>query len=101
MNPVARAGDGRLEAVVLRARTRTGVARLIADARRGSHLQRRAVRWARAREALIATPLPLVADAVPLGLTTARVRTLPSLLRIAVPAGSNPVLGAPDAEDVG
>ena len=98
VDPMARADDGLLEAIVLRARTRTGVTRLLADARRGTHVQRRAVSWSHAREARIATPLPLVADAEPLGLTTGDVRVLPGLLRIAVPAGVSPVLGQALAE---
>lgn len=98
--PMARADDGLLEAVVLRADTRTGVARLIADARHGRHLQRRSVTSAHAREARIGTPLPLVADAEPLGVTTAAVRTLPGLLRIAVPPGACPALDAPLLEAV-
>ena len=94
VDPMACADDGLLEAVLLRARTRTGVTRLIADARRGAHVQRRAVTWASAAEARIATPLPLVADAEPLGVTTADVRVLAGLLRIAVAPGvSSTILG--------
>jgi diacylglycerol kinase (ATP) len=93
VDPMACADDGLLEAVLLRARTRTGVTRLIADARRGAHVQRRAVTWASAAQARIATPLPLVADAEPLGVTTADVRVLPGLLRIAVAPGVSTVLG--------
>jgi diacylglycerol kinase family enzyme len=98
VDPFARADDGLLEAVILRARTRTGVTRLLADARRGTHVQRRSVSWARAQEARIATRLPIVADAEPLGVTTARVRSLPGLLRIAVAPGASPTLADPAQE---
>lgn len=99
VDPFARADDGLLEAVLLRARTRTAVTRLLADARRGTHLQRRSVSWARAGEARIATPLPIVADAEPLGVTTARVRSLPGLLRMAVAPGASSIL-ATEAEEL-
>ncbi len=93
VDPFAHADDGLLEAVLLRARTRTAVTRLLADARRGTHVQRPSVSWARAEEALIVTPLPMVADAEPLGVTTASVRSLPALLRMAVAPGASSVLG--------
>jgi diacylglycerol kinase family enzyme len=86
VDPVARADDGLLEAIVLDARTRTGVVRLLGAARDGGHLQREAVTWARAGEARLATPMPLVADAEPLGVTTARVSVLPGHLQLVGPA---------------
>ena len=94
VDPFARADDGLLEAIVLRARSRTGVVRLLAATRDGRHLGRRTVTWARAGEARLAIPVPLVADAQPLGVTTARVGVLPGHLRIVVPTGESAVLAA-------
>ena len=85
VDPVARADDGLLEAIVLRARTRTGVVRLVAAARRGDHLGRRGVGWTHGESVRLAAPLPLVADAEPLGVTAAEIGVLPGLLRVVAP----------------
>ena len=84
--PGADPADGRLDAIVFRARRRTRLLRLLAAAYRGRHLGRRGVSRLSARRAVIAEPLPLVADAVPLGTTTATVAVEPARLRVAAPA---------------
>ena len=73
VDPMADHADGRLEAIVLDARTRRDVVRLLAAARHGTHLDRESVSWSRARRVQVESPLPLVADAQPLGVTTATV----------------------------
>jgi diacylglycerol kinase (ATP) len=73
VDPMADPADGRLEAIVLQAATRRDVVRLLAAARRGAHIGRHGVTWRRAVRAHLAAPLPLVADAQPLGVTTATV----------------------------
>ena len=85
--PGADPSDGRLDAVVFRARRRTRLLRLLAAAYRGRHLGRRGVRRLSAQRAELTEPLPLVADAVPLGTTTATVTVEPARLRVAAPAG--------------
>jgi diacylglycerol kinase family enzyme len=73
VDPVADPSDGRLEAIVLDARTRRDVIRALAAARSGRHLGRAGTTWRRAAQAQLDEPLPLVADARPLGVTTATV----------------------------
>jgi diacylglycerol kinase (ATP) len=73
VDPMADPRDGRLEAIVLEAGTRRGVVRLLAAARGGRHLDRAGVSWSRGVRAHLEQPLPLVADAQPLGVTTATV----------------------------
>jgi diacylglycerol kinase family enzyme len=85
VDPMARVDDGMLEAIVLRARTRTGAVRLVAAAKRGAHLKRRGVAWTHGEEARLPVPLPVVADAEPLGLTTARIGVLPAHLHVVTP----------------
>jgi diacylglycerol kinase family enzyme len=80
VDPMADPADGRLEAIVLGATTRRGVVRLLAAARSGRHIERDGVRWTRASRARIERPLPLVADAQPLGVTTATVTVAPGRL---------------------
>ena len=82
VDPMADHADGRLEAIVLDARSRRGVVRLLAAARKGTHLEREGVRWARATRVQIESPLPLVADAQPLGVTTATVTVAAGRLRV-------------------
>jgi diacylglycerol kinase (ATP) len=82
VDPVADPVDGRLEAIVLEASTRRGVVRLLASARDGRHLQRPEVTWRRATRAHLTEPLPLVADAQPLGVTTATVTVAAGRLRL-------------------
>jgi diacylglycerol kinase family enzyme len=81
--PGADPADGRLEAIVLEARGRTRLLRLLAAARRGRHIGRRGVTRVPAARVKISEPLPLVADAVPLGTTTATVSVEPARLRVA------------------
>ena len=85
VDPVADAVDGRLEAIVLEAGTRREVVRLLAAAREGKHLGRPDVTWTRAARVELERPVPLVADAQPLGVTTATVTVAPGRLRMIVP----------------
>jgi diacylglycerol kinase (ATP) len=87
VDPVADPFDGRLEAIVLEAGTRREVVRMLAAAREGRHLQRAGVTWSRAARAHLERPLPLVADAQPLGVTTAAVTVAPGRLRLVAPEG--------------
>ena len=75
--------DGRLDAIVLEARGRTRLLRLLAAARRGRHIGQRGVMRMPATRVKLSEPLPLVADAVPLGNTTATVSVEPGRLRLA------------------
>ena len=86
VDPVADPSDGRLEAIVLDARTRRDVVRA---ARRGAHGASPAapghgVAARRTSETSI-EPLPLVADAQPLGVTTATVTVAAGRLRLVAP----------------
>jgi membrane-associated protein len=81
--PGADPSDGRLEAIVLEARGRTRLLRLLAAARRGRHIGRRGVLRMPATRVKLSEPLPLVADAVPLGTTTATVSVESGRLRVA------------------
>src|SRR5215204_649696 len=81
--PGADPADGRLEAIVLEARGRTRLLRLLAATRRGRHIGRRGVSRRRASRVQLTEPLPLVADAVPLGRTTATVSVERGRLRVA------------------
>ena len=81
--PGADPADGRLEAILLEARGRTRLLRLLAAARRGRHIGRRGVSRRRASRVQLTEPLPLVADAVPLGRTTATVSVERARMRVA------------------
>jgi diacylglycerol kinase (ATP) len=83
IDPNADAADGRLAAIVLEARGRGRLVSLLAAAYRGRHLGRPGVRRIGGRIAELVEPLPLVADAVPLGVTTATVSVEPARLRVA------------------
>ena len=83
VNPGADSADGRLDAILLEARSRRRLVRLLAAARRGRHIGRRGVRRVPATRARLTEPLPLVADAIPLGNTTATVSVEPARLRVA------------------
>ena len=85
IDPGADPADGRLEAILLEARSRRRLLRLLAAARRGRHLGRRGVVRVRAQHARITEALPLVADAVQLGTTTATVSVEPARLLVAAP----------------
>ena len=80
--------DGRLDAITLEARRRGRLVRLLLAARRGKHLAKRGVRRVSAERVQLTRPMPLVADAVPLGTTTATVSVEPARLRIAAPIGA-------------
>jgi membrane protein DedA with SNARE-associated domain/diacylglycerol kinase family enzyme len=86
--PGADAADGRLDAILLEARGRTRLLRLLAAARRGRHIGRRGVLRMPATRVKLSEPLPLVADAVPLGNTTATVSVEPARLRLAFSGGT-------------
>jgi diacylglycerol kinase (ATP) len=85
VDPVADPRDGLLEAIVLDARTRRDVIRVLRAARSGRHLGRAGTTWRRAAHADLEEPLPLVADAQPLGVTTATVTVVADRLRIVAP----------------
>ena len=85
VDPGADPSDGRLEAILIEARGRGRLLRLLAAARRGRHIGRRGVSRVSATRARLTEPLPLVADAVPLGVTTATVSVEPARLRVASP----------------
>ncbi len=85
VDPGANPSDGRLEAILIEARGRRRLVRLLAAARRGRHIGRRGVRRVSATRARLTEELPLVADAVPLGVTTATVSVEPARLRVASP----------------
>lgn len=86
VDPGADPSDGRLEAILLEARSRRRLVRLLAAARRGRHIGRRGVRRVVATHARLVEPLPLVADALPLGTTTATVSVEPARMRVAFPS---------------
>ena len=83
IDPLADVADGLLAAVVLEADTRHRIARLVLSAYRGTLGDRRHVTITPAREAVLATPVPLVCDSEVLGTTTASVRVEQGLLKIA------------------
>jgi diacylglycerol kinase (ATP) len=83
IDPGADVADGVLEAILLEAETRQRVARLVLSAYRGTLARRRDVTIAPGREAVIASPVPLVCDSEVLGTTTAAVRVEQGRLRIA------------------
>jgi membrane-associated protein len=83
VDPGADPSDGRLEAILIEARGRGRLLRLLAAARRGRHIGRRGVSRVSATRARLTEPLPLVADAVPLGVTTATVSVESARLRVA------------------
>jgi membrane-associated protein len=83
VDPGADPSDGRFDAILLEARGRGRLVRLLAAARRGRHIGRRGVSRVSATRARLTAPLPLVADAVPLGVTTATVSVEHARLRVA------------------
>ena len=88
VDPGADPTDGRFEAILIEAPRRLRLLRLLVAAYRGRHLGRRGVRRIPGRRAELTAPLPLVADAVPLGTTTASVSVERGRLRVAAPAGA-------------
>jgi diacylglycerol kinase (ATP) len=99
VDPAADPSDGRFEAILLEARSRRRLVRLLAAARRGRHLGRRGVRLVPASRARLTEPLPLVADALPLGTTTASVSVEPARLRVASPQRLRPALSGARGSD--
>jgi diacylglycerol kinase family enzyme/membrane-associated phospholipid phosphatase len=93
--PGADPEDGRLDAILLDAPGRLSLLRLLAATRRGRHLTRAGVRRLSGRCAQLTEPLPLVADAIPLGTTTASVSVEPARLSLAVPASERQPRRAP------
>jgi diacylglycerol kinase (ATP) len=87
VDPGADPADGRLEAILAEAPGRAALVRLLAATYRGHHLDRPGVRRVSTRHAELTEALPLVADAVPLGTTTATVSVEPARLRVAAPPG--------------
>jgi diacylglycerol kinase (ATP) len=85
VDPGADPGDGRFETIAIPARSRRQLVWLLAAARRGRHIGKHGVRRLSARFARVMEPLPLVADSVPLGVTTATVTVEPGRLRVAAP----------------
>jgi diacylglycerol kinase (ATP) len=85
VDPVADPADGRLEAIVLPARTRSEAARLLVSTFRGSHLARPGVEVRRARTATLESPLPIACDGTPFGLGPASVTVEPGRLRLVAP----------------
>jgi diacylglycerol kinase (ATP) len=85
VDPVADPFDGRLEAIVLEGATRRDVVRMLAAVRGGRHLAGPGATLTRASEARLEHPLPLVADAVPLGVSTAVVTVAAGRLRLVAP----------------
>jgi membrane-associated protein len=85
VDPGADPSDGRFETIVLEARGRGRLLWLLGAAWRGRHLGKRGVQRLAATRAQLTEPLPLVADAIPLGNTTATVTVEPARLRVASP----------------
>jgi diacylglycerol kinase (ATP) len=85
VDPLADPSDGRLEAMVLEAATRADVVRMLAAARGGRHLDRPGATWSSGRSAQLERPLPVVADAQPLGVTTVAVTVAAGRLRLVAP----------------
>ena len=75
----------RFDAILLEAKGRPQLVRLLAAARRGGHIGRPGVRRILARRAELLEPLPLVADSAALGTTTATVTVVRGRLRVTVP----------------
>jgi diacylglycerol kinase (ATP) len=85
VDPDADPTDGRLEAILFEASARRSLLPLAAAAYRGRHLGRKGVTMVSTPRAELIEPLPLVADAVPLGTTTATITVDRDRLRVAAP----------------
>ena len=83
--PGADPRDGLFDAILIDAPGRLSLVRLLVATRRGRHLTRPGVRRVSGRRAELTEPLPLVADAEPLGTTTATVSVQRARLRVASP----------------
>jgi diacylglycerol kinase family enzyme len=86
VDPGANPADGRLEVILLEARRRRTLLRLLATVYRGRHLFGSGAQRISTRRAELIEPVPLVADAIPLGTTTATVSVQPARMRVAAPA---------------
>jgi diacylglycerol kinase (ATP) len=89
IDPGADPSDGELEAILFEASGRRQLLPLGIAAYRGRHLGHSGVRRVSSRDAELVLPLPLVADAVPLGTTTATVTVDRQRLRVAAPVGGS------------
>jgi diacylglycerol kinase (ATP) len=87
IDPWADAADGRLAAILVEARGRAQLLHLLGATYRGRHLRRPGVVRIGGRYVEVTEPLPLVADAVPLGTTHAAVGVASAHLRVAAPGG--------------
>lgn len=85
VDPGADPADGCFEAILIEARNRRALLVQLAAAYRGRHIGRRGVQRIAARRAELTVALPLVADSVPLGTTTATVRLERARVRLATP----------------
>jgi diacylglycerol kinase (ATP) len=85
VDPGADPADGRFEAILIQAGSRRALLAQLAAAYRGRHIGRPGVHRIAARHAELNVALPLVADSVPLGTTTASVRLERNRIRLAVP----------------
>ena len=85
VDPMARPRDGLLEAIVLEAESRIDVARLMWSVYRGRHMDRKGVRYARVRDAVLSGSVPLAGDGTPLGSGSATVSVEQGRLRVAAP----------------
>jgi diacylglycerol kinase (ATP) len=83
--PGADPADGRLDAILIEARGRSALLRRLVAAYRGRHVALPGVRRRSGRRAEVTEPLPVVADATPLGTTTATVSVAGARLRVAAP----------------
>jgi diacylglycerol kinase (ATP) len=86
IDPHADGGDGRLGVILIEAPGRGALLRLLGATYRGRHLGRPGVRRIPGLRVELPEPLPLVADATPLGTTTATVTLDPARLRVAAHA---------------
>ena len=87
VDPGADPSDGRFELILMEARSRRRLLRLLGASRRGRHLGKRGVRREAGESVSLTRPLPLVADATQLGTTTADVSVAQGRLRLAAPEG--------------
>ena len=85
VDPGADPSDGRAEIIVMEAAGRRRLLRLLAATYRGRHVSLGGVRCVSSERADVLVPIPLVADTVALGTTTATVTIAPARLRVAAP----------------
>ena len=90
VDPEADPGDGRAEIIVMEAAGRRRLLRLLAATYRGRHVGLGGVRRVSSERADVLVPIPLVADSVALGTSTATVTLAPARLRVAAPPVAAP-----------